>query len=84
MVFGRLLLGMYKLSLIPPEEKSSLELFDLYKTNATCEYQETRTPFDQDFCSANLIKSSDILDFSPSKELKSELYKMIDWAEKTL
>tara|TARA_Y100000589_G_scaffold62198_1_gene53433 strand:- start:2080 stop:3006 length:927 start_codon:yes stop_codon:yes gene_type:complete len=65
-------------------EIKNIVQFICEKTNATCEYQETRTPFDQDFCSANLIKSSDILDFSPSKELKSELYKMIDWAEKTL
>ena len=51
------------------------------KTNARYEYQLNRTPFDQDFCSADLTKSSDILDFSPSRELKTELNKMIDWAK---
>ena len=54
------------------------------ETNSKYEYQNIRTPFDQDFCSAKITKSLNILDFNPKCILKSELKNMISWAKKNL
>ncbi len=47
-------------------------------------YQNERTPFDQDFCSADISKSRSILNFIPKNKLESELIEMINWAKKIL
>jgi len=54
------------------------------EVNADYEYQNTRTPFDQDYCSANISKLESILDFFPQYELEFELKEMINWAKKIL
>lgn len=53
------------------------------ETNSDYEYLKLRTPYDQDFCSANLEKSNKILDFYPKNVLQYELSKMINWAKKS-
>lgn len=53
-------------------------------TNASSEYQDIRTPFDQDFCSADITKSSMLLDFKPDHALEYELKNMIAWAKQTI
>ena len=45
------------------------------------EYQNLRTPFDQDFCSANIDKSKRILKFIAKYDLESELQNMVCWAK---
>ena len=52
------------------------------ETNATSEYLDIRTPLDQDFCSADITKSSIILNFKPDYRLESKLKNMITWAKK--
>ena len=37
------------------------------------EYKKIRTPLDQDFCSADIKKSLEMLDFKPNHILGSEL-----------
>ena len=61
------------------------EIVDLIRneTNASSEYLDIRTPFDQDFCSADITKSSMDLDFKPNHKLEFELKNMIAWAKKT-
>lgn len=54
------------------------------ETNCEYEYQDFRTPFDQDFCSADITKSLNILDFIPKSVLKYELRNMIIWAKQNL
>tara|TARA_A100001035_G_scaffold279980_1_gene283365 strand:+ start:38526 stop:39458 length:933 start_codon:yes stop_codon:yes gene_type:complete len=54
------------------------------EVNTDFQYKNERTPFDQDYCSANISKSKIILDFSPRYELESELKEMINWAKKIL
>ena len=54
------------------------------EVNCKFQYQKVRTPFDQDFCSADISKSKSILDFMPKYELESELKEMINWAKEIL
>lgn len=54
------------------------------ETEASSEYLDIRTPLDQDFCSADITKSSIILDFKANHKLESELKNMIAWAKQTL
>ena len=65
------------------EVKKIVELI-CEETNASSEYKKIRTPLDQDFCSADIKKSFEMLDFKPNHILGSELKKMIVWAKQTL
>ena len=51
------------------------------KVDTTFEYLNNRTPFDQDYCSANIDKSKRILKFIAKYDLESELQNMICWAK---
>ncbi len=52
------------------------------QVHARKEYLNQRTPYDQDFCSADISKTKKILNFNCEYELESELIKMINWAKK--
>ena len=54
------------------------------KIDSKYSYQNERTPFDQDFCSADISKSRSILRFIPKNKLELELIKMINWAKQIL
>ena len=62
------------------------KIIELISAEVNCkfEYEKVRTPFDQDFCSADISKSKRILDFMPEYELESELREMINWAKEIL
>lgn len=65
------------------EVKKIVELI-CKETNASSQYLDIRTPLDQDFCSADMTKSSIILDFKSNHTLESELKNMITWAKRKL
>ena len=64
----------------------NIEIKDIIKIisshiNTSFEYLNIRTPFDQDFCSADITKSKRLLKFIAKYELESELHNMICWAK---